>query len=341
MSQTVNAFAALERGGPIRPWTYRQRDARPHDVRIEVLYCGICHTDLHYVGPWGRDYPVVPGHELVGRVTETGPSVTTHAVGDLVAVGPVIDSCRECPPCLAGEETLCLTVATSTYGAPDRHGDGVTRGGYAEQIIGDERFVYRLPDGLDPAAAAPLLCAGSTVFAPLRHWEAGPGRTVGIVGIGGLGHLGVKFARAMGAHVVAFTTSPAKAEDALRLGAHEAVITGDGEMPANRLDLIIDTVPAVHPMTPLVQALATDGTLVSVGLPASFDVAPFALAVGRKSIAGAGAGGTRSTREMLEFSAAHGITADIEVVGTGDINTALKRLEANDVKYRFVIDMKR
>jgi alcohol dehydrogenase (NADP+) len=341
MPQTVNAFAALERGGPIRPWTYAQRDARPHDVRIEVLYCGICHTDLHYVGPWGSDYPLVPGHELVGRVTEIGAAVTTHAVGDLVAVGPVIDSCRECPPCLAGEETLCLTVATSTYGVPDRHGDGITRGGYAEQIIGDERFVYRLPDGLDPAAAAPLLCAGSTVFAPLRHWAAGPGRTVGIVGIGGLGHLGVRFARAMGAHVVAFTTSPAKAEDALRLGAHEAVITGDGEMPVNRLDLIIDTVPAVHPMTPLVQALATDGTLVSVGLPASFDVAPFALAVGRKSIAGAGAGGTRTTREMLEFSAAHGITADIEIVGTDGINTALKRLEANDVKYRFVIDMKR
>lgn len=341
MPTTVNAFAALERGGPIRPWAYQQRDARPHDVRIEVLFCGICHTDLHYVGPWGHDYPLVPGHELVGRVAEIGAAVTTHAIGDLVAVGPVVDSCRECPPCRAGEETLCLTLATATFGAQDRHGDGVTRGGWADLVIADERFIYRLPDGLDPAAAAPLLCAGSTVFAPLRHWNAGPGKSVGIVGIGGLGHLGVKFARAMGAHVVAFTTSPAKAQDALKLGAHEVVIAGSTELPTDRLDLIIDTVPAVHPMTPLVQALATDGTLVSVGLPATFDVAPFALAVGRKSIAGAGAGGTRATREMLEFSAAHGITADVEVLGSGEIDTALKRLEANDVKYRFVIDLKR
>ncbi|WP_033344205.1 NAD(P)-dependent alcohol dehydrogenase [Catenuloplanes japonicus] len=341
MPRTINAFAALERGGPIRPWTYEQRDARPHDVRIEVQFCGVCHTDLHYVGPWGREYPVVPGHETVGRVVEAGGAVTTHAVGDLVAVGPIVDSCRECAACLAGDETLCVTMATAAYGAPDRHGDGLTRGSWAEQVIVDERFVYAVPDGLDPACTAPLLCAGSTVFAPLRHWNAGPGRTVGIVGLGGLGHLGVKFARAMGAHVVAFTTSASKAEDAPALGAHEVVVTGSGEMPVRRLDLIVDTVPAVHPMTPLAQALATDGTLVSVGLPPTFDVAPFALAVGRRSIAGAGAGGTRDTRAMLEFAAAHGITADIEVLGSGEINTALKRLEANDVKYRFVIDMRR
>ncbi|MDP9794862.1 putative zinc-type alcohol dehydrogenase-like protein [Catenuloplanes nepalensis] len=341
MSTTVNAFAALERGAKITPWSYQQRDVRPHDVRIDVLYCGVCHTDLHHIGPWGRHFPVVPGHELVGRVTEIGPEVTTHARGDLVAVGPIVDSCRTCPPCLAGDETLCLTIATATYGAEDRHGDGVTRGGWADRVVTDERYVYRLPDGLDPASAAPLLCAGSTVFAPLRHWGAGPGTTVGIVGIGGLGHLGLKFARAMGAHVTAFTTSAAKAADARRLGAHDVVLAGDPEQPRNRFDLIIDTVPAVHPMTPLVQALKTDGTLVTVGLPGTLDVAPFAMAVGRKSIAGAGAGGTRDTREMLEFAATHGITADIELIGTADIDRALERLAANDIKYRFVIDLKR
>jgi len=342
MTTTVKAYAALERGGPVTPWTYKQRDLRPHDVRFDVLYCGICHTDLHSIGPWGQTFPLVPGHEMVGRVTEVGIDVTKFTPGDLVGVGPVIDSCRECPPCLAGQETMCQARATSTYDAPDRHGGGVTRGGFADQAIGDERFVFAIPDGLDPAAVAPLLCAGSTVYTPLKHWGAGTGKTVGIVGIGGLGHLGVKFARALGAHVVAFTTSESKVQDALALGAHEAVLSRDDQQmaaQANRFDLILDTVPAVHSMTPYVQALATGATLVSVGLPNSFDVAPLALALGRRSLAGAGAGGTIETRDMLGFAAQHGIAADIEMVGKDDINTALKRLEANDVKYRFVIDM--
>jgi uncharacterized zinc-type alcohol dehydrogenase-like protein len=309
---------------------------------LEVLFCGICHTDLHSIGPWGQAFPLVPGHEMVGRVTEVGSAVTRVDVGDLVGVGPVVDSCRECRPCLAGLETMCLTVATAAYDAPDRQGDGITRGGFADAVICDERFVYAVPDGLDPAAVAPLLCAGSTVYAPLKQWGIGPGKTVGIVGIGGLGHLGVKMASALGAHVVAFTTSAAKADDARALGADEVVLTSDPQQmaaQANRFDFVLDTVPVVRPMTPLVQVLAVHGTLCSVGVPDSFDVAPFALVLGRKSLAGAGAGGTAENREMLDFCVEHQITADIELVGKNDINAALRRLAANDVKYRFVIDL--
>lgn len=342
MTTTVKAYAALERGGPLTPWSYEQRDLRPHDVRFDVLYCGVCHTDLHSIGPWGQNFPLVPGHEMVGRVTEVGSDVTSVAIGDLVGVGPVVDSCRECPPCRAGLETMCLAIATSAYDAQDRHGDGVTRGGFADTVVCDERFVYAVPDGLDPAAVAPLFCAGSTVYAPLKQWGAGPGRTVGVVGIGGLGHLGIKMARALGAHVVAFTTSAAKADDALALGADEVVVSSDAEQMTaqrNRFDLLLDTVPVVRPMTPFVQALTIGGTLCSVGLPDSFDVAPFAMVLGRRSIAGAGAGGTAENREMLDFCVQHQITADIELIGREDINTALERLAANDVKYRFVVDL--
>ncbi|MBT0772932.1 NAD(P)-dependent alcohol dehydrogenase [Kineosporia sp. J2-2] len=343
MPITVQAHAALERGGPLRPWSYEQRDARPHDVRIDVLFCGVCHTDLHSIGPWGQNFPLVPGHETVGRVVEIGSAVSTFALGDLVGVGPVVDSCRDCPPCRAGQESMCQQIATAAYDAQDRHGGGVTRGGFAETVVCDERFVFRIPDGLDPAAVAPLLCAGSTVYTPLKQWDAGPGTTVGIVGIGGLGHLGVKFARALGAHVVAFTTSASKAQAALALGAHEVVLSGDpAQMAAqgNRFDLLLDTVPVTHPLTPYMQTLTTGATLVSVGLPPAFDVMPFAMVLGRRSLAGAGAGGAAETREMLEFAARHAITADIETVGRAELNTALKRLEANDVKYRFVVDMK-
>ena len=343
MSITVPAYAALERGGPLVPWSYQQRDARPHDVRFEVLYCGICHTDLHSIGPWGQSFPLLPGHEMVGRVIEVGSAVHTFALGDLVGVGPIVDSCRECPPCLAGQETMCFQIATSAYDAQDRHGDGVTRGGFAEKVICDERFVFAIPQGLDPAAVSPLLCAGSTVYTPLKQWGAGPGSTVGVIGIGGLGHLGVKFARALGAHVVAFTTSEAKAEAALTLGAHEVVLSTDQAQmaaQANRFDLLLDTVPVTHALTPYLQSLAPGATLVSVGLPPAFDVMPFALVLGRRSLAGGGAGGAAETRDMLDFALRHQITADIELVGPGELNTALKRLAANDVKYRFVVDMK-
>lgn len=343
MTQQVAALAAFERGGRLEPWSFDQRAARPHDVRVEVLYCGICHTDLHSIGPWGRTYPLVPGHEIVGRVLEVGTAVRSFVLGDLVAVGPVVDSCGQCPPCQTGKETMCLTGATATYDAEDRHGDGVTRGGFAEAVIVHERFVYRVPDGLDPAAVAPLLCAGSTVYTPLRQCNVGRNTTVGIIGIGGLGHLALKMARALGAHVVAFTTSAAKAEQALTLGAHEVVLSSDPARMAeqhNRFDVILDTVPTTHPLTPYVQALVTEGTLCSVGMPDAFDVLPAALVLGRKTLAGAGAGGTAENREMLQFCVEHHITADVELVSQDGINTALERLAANDVKYRFVVDMR-
>lgn len=341
-SAEVAAFAAPQTGGPIERWSFTRRATRPHDVVFDVLFCGICHTDLHMIGPWGRSFPLVPGHEMVGRVTGVGTEVAAFAPGDVVAVGTIVDSCRECDPCLAGLESYCVQGATSAYGAPDRVDESPTRGGYAESVICDERFVYHVPSGLDLAAVAPLLCAGITTYSPLRHWGVGPASTVGILGIGGLGHLGIKFARALGAHVVAFTTSDAKAADALALGADEVVLSRDASQmaaQANRFDFLLDTVSASYPMTPFVQALKLDGTLCSLGLPDRFDVVPFVLATGRRSIASSGSGGTRETREMLAFCAEHGITADVETIAPAGINNALQRLAANDVKYRFVIDM--
>ncbi|GLY28816.1 NAD(P)-dependent alcohol dehydrogenase [Kineosporia sp. NBRC 101731] len=343
MSRTVNAYAALTSGSSLEPWTYEQRTPREHDVVFDVQFCGICHTDIHMIGPWGQSFPMVPGHEMVGRVTEVGSGVHHFAVGDLVGVGPVVDSCRKCEPCLAGLETYCLEGATSAYGVPDRVDGSPTRGGFADSVVCDERFVHRMPDGLDPAAAAPLLCAGITTYSPLRHWNIGPGSTVGVIGIGGLGHLGIKFARAMGAEVVAFTTSQSKAQAALALGAHEVVMSrSETQMAsqANRFDFLLDTVSATYPMTPFVQALKMNGTLCSLGLPGSFDVAPFALAM-RRSIAGSGAGGTVETREMLQFCVDHKITADVEIVAPDEINTALERLDRGDVAFRFVVDMAR
>jgi uncharacterized zinc-type alcohol dehydrogenase-like protein len=287
----------------------------------------------------------VPGHEVVGRVAEVGDAVEGFAVGERVAIGTIVDSCRECETCRAGQESYCLRGPTPAYGAPDRVDGSVTRGGFGTSVIADERFVFRVPDGLDPAGVAPLLCAGITTYSPLKHWNVGPDSTVGVIGVGGLGHLGIKFARALGAHVVAFTTSAAKADDALALGAHVVVLSRDAELMAaqdNRFDFLLDTVSAAHPLRPYVQALKLDGTLCSLGLPNQFDgLLPFDLAVGRRSIASSGSGGTIETREMLAFCAEHGITADVEPVRPDEINTALDRLEADDVKYRFVIDMTR
>ena len=317
------------------------REPRPHDVVLDVLYCGICHTDLHMVGDWGIDFPMVPGHELVGHVREVGADVRGHAVGDLAAVSTIVASCGKCPPCRDGLETYCVEGATPTYGAPDRVDGTPTRGGWADALVADARFVHALPAGIDPAAAAPLLCAGITTWAPLRHWGVGPSSTVGVVGLGGLGHLGVKFARALGAHVVAFTTSEAKVDDALALGAHEAVLSTDASAmaaQADRLDLILDAVAVDHPMNPYVRALRLDGTLVTLGLPARLDVSPMALATGRRSIAGSGAGGTREIREMLDFCAEHDLVADVETVTPDGINAALERLARGDVRYRFVVD---
>ena len=334
----------MKRDGALVPWTFDRRAPRPHDVALDILYCGVCHSDLHAVGRWGQEFPLVPGHEIVGRVSEVGPEVSRFSPGDIVAISVIVDSCRECEPCLREMETYCLAYPTPTFDGVDRVDGSRTRGGYSDSYVCDERFVHHVPAGLDLAGVAPLLCAGVTTYSPLRHWEAGPGKTVGVIGIGGLGHLGVKFARAMGAHVVAFTTSAAKLEDALALGAHEAVLSTDAarmQAQANRFDFLLDTVSATYPMTPFIQALKLDGTLCSLGIPDSFDVMPMMLTLGRRRLASSGAGGTREVGEMLAFCAQHGITADVEVIAPSEINAAFDRVGRNDVKYRFVIDMGR
>jgi alcohol dehydrogenase (NADP+) len=341
-TRTVHGFAAMERDGPIAPFDFEQREPRPDDVAFDVLFCGICHTDLHSIGPWGQEYPLVPGHEMIGRVTAVGAEVAEHKVGDIVAVSVVVDSCGECEHCRNEMEIYCDAGPTNTYDGLDRVDGSRTRGGYADSLVAKAHFVHPVPEGLDLAGAAPLLCAGVTVWSPLRHWEIGPGREVGVVGIGGLGHLGVKFAHALGARVVAFTTSPDKRDTILALGADEVVVSTDEEQMAaqrGKLDFLLDTVSAVYPMTPLMETLKLDGTLCSVGIPDEFDVSPIALASKRRSIASSGAGGTRDVREMLAFCAEHDITAEVEVVGREGINEALGRLARNDVRYRFVIDM--
>ena len=345
MTRTVRARAALVPGLHVEPWTYEQRAPRPDDVVIEVLFSGICHTDIHMTsGGWGRTFPLVPGHETVGRVVEVGSAVRRFTAGDVVATGTIVDSCRECAPCRDGQETYCLRGATPAYDGTDRVDGSTTRGSYADLVVCDQRFTYPVPPALDLTGVAPLLCAGITCWSPLKHWGVGPGSVVGVVGIGGLGHLGLKLARALGAHVVAFTTSAAKASDAVRLGAHEVVLSTDPDQMAaqtNNLDFVLDTASATYPMTPVIQTLRVGGTLCSVGLPARFDVEPYALATGRRSIAGSGSGGTTDTTEMLEFCAEHQIVADVESVGVDDISDALARLADNDVRYRFVIDMNR
>lgn len=344
LTRPAHGFAAMARDGQLQPFAFSRRTLRAQDVAMDVLYCGICHTDLHSIGPWGQEFPLVPGHEIVGRVTETGAGVRNYKAGDLVAVSVIVDSCRACRACEAHDEIYCEQGATPTYDSIDRVDGSRLRGGYADTYIADERFVYRLPEGLDPAGAAPLLCAGVTSFSPLRHWGVGPGAIVGIAGIGGLGHLGVKFARAMGAHVVAFTTSPAKAEDALTLGAHEVVLSRDEQAMAaqrNRFDFILDTISTTHDVDPYLAALHYNGVLCAVGVPDRLEPSPYLLSAGRRSVAGSGAGGTRETQEMLDFCATHQIVADVEIVGKSQLNEALERLRRNDVRFRFVLDLNR
>jgi uncharacterized zinc-type alcohol dehydrogenase-like protein len=340
--RTTSAYAALERHGPIVPWSFERRAVRPQDVAMKVLFAGICFTDIHSVHQWGQEFPLVPGHEIVGEVTEIGAEVSDFAVGDIVSIGTIVDSCRTCVHCRSLMESYCLEFPTLTYDGIDRVDGSRTRGGYSDYCVADARFVHHVPDGLDLAGVAPLLCAGITTYSPLRHWQVGPGKVVGVVGIGGLGHLAIKFARALGAHVVAFTTSPGKIANALALGAHEVVLsTDEAQMraQANRLDFILDTVSRAYPMTPFLQTLKLDGTLCSLGLPDSMDFQPVMLAMGRRSIASSGSGGTAETREMLEFCRQHNIVADVEIIAPGEINAAFERLEKGDVKYRFVIDM--
>jgi uncharacterized zinc-type alcohol dehydrogenase-like protein len=342
---TVKAYGAHAADKPLESLTIARRAPGPHDVQIEIAYCGVCHSDLHTVkAEWaGTLYPCVPGHEIVGRVSAVGAHVTGFRTGDLVGVGCMVDSCRHCADCEAGLENYCDAMV-GTYNGATGDAPGHTLGGYAERIVVHERYVLRVrhPEH-QLAAVAPLLCAGITTYSPLRHWNAGPGKTVGIVGIGGLGHMGIKLARAMGAHVVAFTTSESKRRDAEALGAHEVVVSRDAAALAARarsLDLIVDTVAAPHDLDAYLALLKRDGTLVLVGAPATPHPSPqvFDLIMKRRALAGSMIGGIPETQEMLDFCAAHGIVADIELIRADGINAAYERMLAGDVKYRFVID---
>jgi uncharacterized zinc-type alcohol dehydrogenase-like protein len=342
----ARGYAAHSPTTPLAPFDFERRTPLPGDVHLEILYCGVCHSDLHTVrSEWeGTVYPVVPGHEIVGRVVGVGSSVTRFKPGDLAAVGCLVDSCRSCPDCRDGEEQYCQNGMVLTYNSPDRHLGGVTYGGYSNHIVVDEHFVLRFPDTLDPAAGSPLLCAGITTYSPLRHWEVGSGQKVGVVGLGGLGHMGVKFARAFGAEVVLFTTSPGKTEDAKRLGAGDVVISKHpDEMKRHALsfDFILDTVAASHNLDAYLQLLKRDGTLCLVGAPDKPHPSPTVtnLIFKRRSMAGSLIGGLRETQEMLDFCGQHGIVADIELIPMRGINDAYERMLRSDVKYRFVLDL--
>ena len=339
----VHAYAAPAASEPLERTTIERREVGPHDVLIEVAYAGICHSDIHTVrGDWGpQPYPLAPGHEIVGIVTEVGPEVTRHRVGDRVGVGCMVNSCRECVNCLRGDEQYCLDGMVGTYGATDRDGT-VTQGGYSTHVVVDAAFVLAVPDGIDLAAAAPLLCAGITTYSPLRRWGAGTGRKVAVVGLGGLGHMAVKIAHAMGAHVTVLSQSLKKQEDGLRLGADEFYATGDPatfEVLAGRFDLIVNTVSAPIDVDAYLGLLAVDGTLVNVGAPAEpLSLNVFSLIGGRRSYAGSMIGGIAETQEMLDFCAEHHLGAEIELISADDINEAYERVLASDVRYRFVID---
>jgi uncharacterized zinc-type alcohol dehydrogenase-like protein len=344
----AKAYSATSATSPLAGTTIPRREPTDQDVQIEILFCGICHSDLHYArNEWHEFvptvYPCVPGHEIVGRVTNVGSEVTRFRTGDVVGVGCLVDSDGTCPSCQAGLEQFC-PKAVLTYGSADKHGTApVTYGGYSDSIVVDQRFVLRIPSNLDPAAAAPLLCAGITTYSPLRHWDVTKGKKVGIVGLGGLGHMGVKFARAFGAHVVVFTTSPGKKEDALRLGAHEVVLSrniDEMKQHAGSFDFILDAVAADHDINSYINLLARDGTITMVGAPEKpLPVAVFSLIFGRRSFSGSNIGGIAETQEMLDFCGQHNITADVEVIPIQKINEAYERMLKSDVKYRFSIDM--
>ncbi|MEM5387384.1 NAD(P)-dependent alcohol dehydrogenase [Paraburkholderia phymatum] len=343
---TTHAYAATDAQSKLAPFEFQRRELREHDVHIEVLFCGVCHSDLHQArNEWKNTmFPVVPGHEIVGRVTKVGPQVSKYKAGDLVGVGCLVDSCRTCASCQEGLEQYCENGFVGTYNGNDRVTGAVTYGGYSTQLVVDESFVLRVPENLDPAGVAPLLCAGITTYSPLRTWGAGPGKKVGIVGLGGLGHMGVKLAHAMGAHVVLFTTSPSKIDDAKRLGADEVVISkNQAEMDAhaNSFDLIVNTVAAQHDLNPFINLLKRDGTLTLVGAPEHDHPSPqvFNLIMKRRRLAGSLIGGIAETQEMLDFCGKHGITSDIEMIPMQKINEAYERMLKSDVKYRFVIDL--
>jgi alcohol dehydrogenase (NADP+) len=343
----TKAYSAASATSPLASTTIARRDPSERDIQIEILFCGICHSDLHQVrnewsGVMPTVYPCVPGHEIVGRVTRVGSAVTGFKPGDLAAVGCLVDSDHTCPECQAGFEQFCPN-ATFTYNSPDKHLGGVTCGGYSDSIVVDERFVLRVPSNLDPAGAAPLLCAGITTYSPMRRRGVGKGKKAGVVGLGGLGHMGVKFAHAFGAHVVVFTTSPNKKDDALRLGADEVVVSrnaGEMQKHAGSFDFILDAVSADHDINAYIQLLRRDGNITLVGAPEKpFAVAGFGLLFGRRSLSGSLIGGIPETQEMLDFCGAHNITSDVEVIPIQKVNEAYERLLKSDVKYRFSIDM--
>ncbi len=345
-AKATRAYATHSATQPLGLFSFVCRDPRPEDVAIDILFCGVCHTDIHHTrDDWGlANYPMVPGHEIVGRVTAVGAGVSRFKVGDLVGVGCMVDACQHCAPCGKGWEQYCDSGSTFTYNGVDRQDGSPTFGGYSENIVVSQHFVLKVPENLDPAAAAPLLCAGVTSFSPLKHWKVGPGSQVGVVGLGGLGHMALKLAKAMGAEVTLFTRSPGKEADARALGADHTVLSTDPDQmaaAANRFELIVDTVPYAHDLNPYIPTLAVGGTIVLVGYLGPVDPAlnTSPMVLKRKAVAGSLIGGIAETQEMLDFCGQHGITADIEMIRIQDINAAYERVLKSDVKYRFVIDM--
>jgi uncharacterized zinc-type alcohol dehydrogenase-like protein len=343
----TKAFSAASATSRLASTRIQRRNPTEHDVQIEILFCGVCHSDVHQVrNEWTSImptvYPIVPGHEIVGRVTKVGAAVGKYKPGDLAAVGCMVDSDGSCPHCQSGQEQFCPNMIL-TFNSPDKHLGGVTYGGYSESIVVDERFVLRVPANLNLAGAAPLLCAGITTYSPMRRWGASKGKKVGVVGLGGLGHMGVKFAHAFGAHVVVFTTSPGKKDDALRLGADEVVVSRDAnemQKHTGSFDFILDAVSAHHDINAYLNLLRTDGTITIVGAPEKpMEVSAFSLLMGRRNLSGSIIGGIAETQEMLDFCGQHNITADVEVIPIQKINEAYERLLKADVKYRFSIDM--
>ena len=343
---TVRAYAAQSPKSPIAPFAIERREPGEKDVHIEILYSGICHSDLHQAhDDWGGAlFPMVPGHEIVGRVKAVGSKVTKVKVGDFAGVGCMVDSCRECSACKEDLEQYCERGATWTYNSKERNSGRLTFGGYSEAIVVEERFVVSIPASMDLKAVAPLLCAGITTYSPLRHWKVSPGQKVGVIGLGGLGHMGIKFAKALGAHVVMITTSPEKGKDAKRLGADEVLLSKDADAMAKHalsFDFLLNTIPVSHDVNPYLNLLRRDATMVMVGVITELDppVMGASMIFGRKHLTGSGIGGMAETQEMIDFCAEKGIVSDIEMIAMNQVNEAYERLVKNDVKYRFVIDM--
>ena len=343
----VRGYAVHDAQSPLVPFSFQRRDPGPTDVQIEILFSGICHSDLHQAhGDWGNSlYPMVPGHEIVGRVVKVGAQVKGFKVGDFAGVGCMVDSCRKCSACNEGLEQYCEDGGpTLTYNGRERGSDALTFGGYSDQIVVEQRFVVKVPNTLDLKAVAPLLCAGITSYSPLHHFKVGPGQKVGVIGLGGLGHMGIKFAKALGAHVVMITTSPEKGKDATRLGAHEVLVSRDAAAMAAQaasFDFLLNTIPVAHDPNLYLKLLKRDRTMAVVGLLTPFEpsLSGGSLIVSRKSITGSAIGGMPETQEMLDFCAKHNIVSDIELIDIQSVNQAYERLVKNDVKYRFVIDM--